>query len=171
VAGAAVGVVLGAVSGLVGIDVDGPEGEAALEALSGGDLPSTLAFTTGRGFRLLYRLPAGTTAATRHGVGGGGGGRVSILGEGALTVMPPSGHVSGRRYRWRAGEGPARRQAALAPQWLTRPRCQAGGAPEEGVIVEGERNTRLFRLACALRRHGGTGEAIARLASRYRPAV
>src|SRR5262249_46899307 len=42
-----VGIALGGpASGLIGIDVDGPDGEAELERLSEGDLPATLEFTS-----------------------------------------------------------------------------------------------------------------------------
>ncbi len=187
-----VGVVLGAVSGLVGIDVDGPGGQALLDSLSGGELPPTLAFTTGRGFRLLYGLLEGDRVATRH--HGGAGGKVSVLGEGALTVMPPSWHPSGRRYQWRRGYSPLSFDLAPAPAWVLRPRVEpAGELAEGGVIPEGERNVRLFKLACAMRRFGVTAEEllatvrlvnrrcvpaldaqelqnIARSAARYRPA-
>src|SRR5262245_23325048 len=41
-----VAVVLGPVSGLVGIDLDGPAGERLLREVSGGEVPATLAFHT-----------------------------------------------------------------------------------------------------------------------------
>lgn len=54
--------VLGPVSGLMGVDVDGEQGEAFLAEASGGDLPPTLEFTTpGGGRRLLYAIPSGVT--------------------------------------------------------------------------------------------------------------
>src|SRR5262249_30218313 len=43
-----VGVALGPVSGLVRVDVDGPGGEAELARMSGGDLPATPEFDSGR---------------------------------------------------------------------------------------------------------------------------
>jgi hypothetical protein len=61
-----VGVVLGPVSGLVGVDVDGEEGERILGEQSGGDLPWTLTFTTGRGRRLLYAIDRVTSMAWRR---------------------------------------------------------------------------------------------------------
>lgn len=61
-----VGIVLGPVSGLVGVDVDGEEGERILGELSGGDLPRTLTFTTGRGRRLLYAIDRVTSMAWRR---------------------------------------------------------------------------------------------------------
>jgi Bifunctional DNA primase/polymerase, N-terminal len=53
-----VGVVLGQVSGLVRVDVDGPEGERLFSEWSAGDLPPTWTFRSspeGRG--LLYAWP------------------------------------------------------------------------------------------------------------------
>jgi hypothetical protein len=60
-----VGIALGPVSGLVGVDVDGEEGERILRELSGGDLPRTLTFTTGRGRRLLYAIDRDSDIPTR----------------------------------------------------------------------------------------------------------
>jgi hypothetical protein len=49
-----VGVILGRVSRLVGLDIDGPDAEELLRELSAGDVPPTLAFKTpGGGRRLL----------------------------------------------------------------------------------------------------------------------
>jgi hypothetical protein len=160
-----VGVALGPVSGLVGIDVDGAEGEQILREVSGGDLPSTLAFATARGTRLLYALHQGTVVATC--TFGGQGGEVKVLGQGTMTVMPPSRHASGKRYRWLPGRGPGDVRPAPAPEWLwrddsmrpTSPAVEAGGP-----IREGQRNARLFKIACCLRRHGCTaGEILAAL--------
>jgi putative DNA primase/helicase len=162
------------VSGLVGIDVDGPGGEALLDSLSAGELPPTLAFATGRGFRLLYGLPEGASAPTRH--HGGAGGKVSVLGEGSLTVMPPSHHPGGRQYRWQSGCSPLSMALAPAPDWVHRPRsAPAGETAAGGIIPEGERNNRLFKLACAMRRFGVTVaeiEGTLRLVNRRcRPAL
>src|SRR5262249_28083767 len=63
-----VGIALGGpASGLVGIDVDGAEGEGELQRLSGGDLPPTLEFTSGNGRRLLYAVPRDAPFTTAHG--------------------------------------------------------------------------------------------------------
>jgi hypothetical protein len=153
-----VGVVLGPVSGLVGVDVDGDEGERILEEASGGDLPRTLTFTTGRGRRLLYAIDRDSDIPTR--TFSGHGGEVKILAQGTLTAMPPSRHASGRRYRWVRRRGPGDIRAAWAPEWLwqdqrgqgARHQVMEAGAP----IPEGQRNTRLFKIACALRRFGCT---------------
>jgi hypothetical protein len=69
--------------------------------------------------------------------------------------MPPSRHASGRKYRWLRRRGPGYVRAAWAPEWLWR-RQQEGGARGQGIeagapISEGQRNTRFFKIACALR--------------------
>jgi hypothetical protein len=157
-----VGIVLGPASGLVGVDVDGEEGEHILEEASGGDLPGTLTFVTGRGRRLLYAVDRDGDVPTR--TFSGSGGEVKILAAGTLTVMPPSRHISGRKYRWLRRRGPGDIRAAWAPEWLGRHQQGKGARDQAGVvgapIPEGQRNTRLFKIACALRRHGCTPHEI-----------
>src|SRR5262245_53676972 len=112
-----VGIALGPVSGLVRVDADGPGGEQALQKASGGILPDTLEFTSGRGRGLLFAIPPGvelrtTTEKPKPGE------ELRLQAEGALTVLPPSAHYSGCRYLWRTGHGPDDIQAALMPPWL-----------------------------------------------------
>jgi hypothetical protein len=157
-----VGIVLGPVSGLVGVDVDGGEGERILGELSGGDLPRTLTFATGRGRRLLYAVDRDSDVPTR--TLSGRGGEVKILAAGTLTVMPPSRHASGKKYRWLRRRGPGDVRAAWAPEWLWHGQ-QAEGARGQAVevgapIQEGQRNGRLFRIGCYLRCHGRTRDEI-----------
>src|SRR5262249_38698188 len=115
-----VGIALGPVSGLVRIDVEGDAGENRLQELSGGDLPPTLEFTSGRasgGRGLLYTIPADVTlrpTAGKHGEHQ----EVRFQAKGAQTVLPPSRHASGRRYEWKPGHGPDEIELALAPRWL-----------------------------------------------------
>jgi hypothetical protein len=52
-----VGLALGPVSGMIGIGVDGEEGETVLAELSAGELPLTWEFRTGQGRRLFYAIP------------------------------------------------------------------------------------------------------------------
>jgi putative DNA primase/helicase len=166
VPGANVGIVLGRVSGLVGIDIDGPEGRRLLdEAADDGWPPDTITFITGRGWRLLYTLDPGLAVPSwslRR-----GGGELKVLGEGALTVMPPSRHVTGKRYRWLPRRGLHQAGLAPAPAWVWNRQDEVGEGRRQprrrlapltaGVpIPEGHRNDTLFRLACALRRHGAT---------------
>jgi hypothetical protein len=170
VPGANVGVVTGRVSGLVGIDVDGLEGERLLQDASGDEgTPGTLTFTTARGRRLLYALEPGTV------VRGWSIHRdeceVKVLGEGGLTVMPPSRHAVGVTYRWSRGRGPGRVALAAAPEWALRGRGPAeevrtpgrlgtGPVVNGGTIPEGCRNVSLFRIGCAMRGRGSTEEEI-----------
>jgi hypothetical protein len=117
-----VGIFLGPVSCLVRIDVDGPGGERRLQELSGGDLPPTLEFTSGRedsGRGLLYKIPEGailrtTTEKPKPGE------EIRFQAKGAQTVLPPSRHSSGTHYSWKAGHGPKEIEAALMPDWLVR---------------------------------------------------
>jgi putative DNA primase/helicase len=134
-----VGVALGPVSGLLRVDVDGQAGEQALRELSGGDLPDTLEFTSGRedgsGRGLLYKIPPGVTLKTTPKPKGLelGKGELRLQGEGAQTVLPPSRHESGRRYRWVEGHAPGQIEAAPAPPWLVGlMRADGGAAPGTG---------------------------------------
>jgi hypothetical protein len=96
------GIVLGRVSGLIGIDVDGPAGELAwTTAVRAGVMPPpTASFTTSAGSRrLLFSVQpdevvtiAKTKIADHQ--------EVRLLGEGSQTVVPPSRHWRGDYYRW-----------------------------------------------------------------------
>jgi hypothetical protein len=172
-----VGVALGPVSGLVRIDVDGREAEAALRRLSRGDLPHTLKFTGGRpdSFGLLFAIPEGVELRTTPKPGGVEiGGELRLQAQGAQTVLPPSRHPNGRRYRWVSGCGPDDSDAAAMPGWLVelmrpgRPsvRPSASGkarrrVASDGPIPRGQRNGTLTSVAGRLRRRGSDEEAIA----------
>src|SRR5262249_15944581 len=111
-----VGVVLGPVSGLVGVGVGGPDGGQPLQGLSRGGLPRTPSFATARGIRLLYAVLAGVAVANR--TFRRGESEVKILAGGPITVMPPSRHISGKKYGWLRGRGPGHLKADLAPEWI-----------------------------------------------------
>lgn len=114
-----IGLVLGEASGLVGIDVSGPEGEAKLQEVSGGLLPPTWSFTTGKGRRYLYRVPPGMKYSRYKFPFAGDGNELEFLGDGQQTVIPPSVHWNGRRYEWLEGLDPwTLGQPAPAPPWL-----------------------------------------------------
>lgn len=152
-----VGVVLGPVSKLIGIDVDGEGGKQMLIDLSHGNLPRTLCFSTGKGWRLLYALAEGEKPPANRKLESPQGGRLEVLSRGLCTVMPPSRHPDGLLYEWR--RGPDMEPAPL-PGWVyeissmgrsTRP----GYEPlQEGQPIVTYRNERLFRVSCAIRRHG-----------------
>lgn len=113
-----IGLPLGENSGIVGIDIDGEQGEIIFNSMSGGDVPKTWEFTTGHGRRLLYRLPDGLKTKKMTVAGKGKHEEFSILCTGQQTVIPPSVHSSGRVYKWKFGCGPKDIEIASAPQWI-----------------------------------------------------
>jgi P4 family phage/plasmid primase-like protien len=155
-------VALGPVSGIVRLDVDRGQGEEFLAALSGGEVPDTLEMVTGDGRGLFYRIPGGFTPAITHQHGTKIHEGLSLLGQGAGTVVPPSRHKSGRRYAWAPGRGPGEIEPALMPGWLMNAmRAEARRTVSTGKpnlpgerITEGGRNNRLTSLGGALRRQG-----------------
>jgi hypothetical protein len=163
-----VGIALGPVSGLIRIDVDGEQGEAFLQEVSKGDLPPTLEMTSGgNGRGLLYGIPAGVLVLPTHAHGDQIHEGLSLLGQGSQTVLPPSRHVSGRRYEWKPGRGPQEIELALAPQWLldlmSREKRHAlnGKAhvlAEGEIIMEGRRDDTLTSIAGTLRSRGMTAD-------------
>jgi hypothetical protein len=113
-----VGVCLGPVSKLIGIDIDGEAGEQLLAQLAGGaaNIPPTLAFHTPGGHRLLYAVPEGVELPTRS-FQADRKEAVRILAHGSQTVMPPSVLACGE-YRWIEGCGPGEIEVAICPPWL-----------------------------------------------------
>jgi hypothetical protein len=95
-----IGVVLGAASKLVAVDLDGQEASDLLaRVLPGGQrLPPTLEFRTLGGRRLLYTLPPTLTVPCRR--FDGPGCHVLVMGEGTWSVLPPSIHPGGGQYSW-----------------------------------------------------------------------
>ncbi len=97
-----VGIALGSVSGLVGLDADGAEGEQLIERFGGGVLtPCAMFMTPGGGCRFLFQIPAGEMVPSR-GVSVGGHKGAELLADGKQTVAPPSRHKLGGYYRWGA---------------------------------------------------------------------
>ncbi|WP_137390942.1 AAA family ATPase [Rhodoligotrophos defluvii] len=129
------------------VDVDGPKGKAAVDALR---LPKTIEVRTKRG-RHRHYLGALDDGAFK-------GDQVDVLtGSNRYVMLPPSLHESGDRYRW----VPSRvKEAVPVPEGLVDLRASkteaAGrtgkrGGPRHALKV-GERNDVLFRTACAIRR-------------------
>lgn len=93
---------------------------------------------------------------------------LDIRGVGGYIVVSPSVHPeTGRRYLWDGMRVLEQQPIAPAPAWLlerlrgdldkqSAPKTQ----PVANAIAEGERNTRMFKLACSLRRKGLSGEEI-----------
>jgi hypothetical protein len=112
-----VGMALGPVSGLVGLDLDGEAGGKLLREWSGGNLQETLTFATPNGgMRVLFKLPAGVEIPIRQ-FRQDGKEAVRILSRGSQTVMPPSKLLAGE-YCWVEGCRPDELEPAPCPQWL-----------------------------------------------------
>jgi Bifunctional DNA primase/polymerase, N-terminal/Primase C terminal 1 (PriCT-1) len=159
---AGVGIMTGAVSGLVVLDVDVRHGgDVALEQLERehGRLPTTVECQTGGGGRHLYFAHPRAVVRNRVGLARG----VDIRADGGYVVAPPSLHASGLRYVWVDGRAPANVGIAPLPDWLRRSAIDEPtrrGYPIahwrrlvcEGVPA-GERNNTLASLAGHLLRH------------------
>jgi hypothetical protein len=126
---AGLALVLGPVSGVLAVDVDGPAAHAALVGRLGGEpaAPKTLSGSRKPGrYHLLFADPGFATKAKAtpwHG-------ELEFRGRGGLVVLPPSAHPSGHRYEWAVGRSPddlplpplpELLRAALAPADTTRP--------------------------------------------------
>lgn len=108
-----VGVVTGAASGLLVVDVDGPEGEATLLALQArhGALPATRWVRTGSGgWHAYFRHPGGRLGNSAGRLGP----KLDTRGDGGYVVAPPSRHASGGLYTWHSRLAPI----APLPSWL-----------------------------------------------------
>jgi hypothetical protein len=171
-----VGVILGTISRLVGVDVDGEVGMDLLKSrVQASELAKTPWFRTGKGWRFLYQLAPGEEPPPNRVLMGCPAGRVEILSQGKMTVMPPSKHLSGSLYIW--GSSPGLKLQAI-PRWVypqeevklrgktTLNRARIDDLPLSRAIgqplVLGERNTTLFRIACGMRRHGCESQEILR---------
>lgn len=170
------GVVLGAVSGMVGIDVDGKKGEELLHQIAAGNLPDTLEFTTpGGGRRLLYAVPKGHPLPITK-IAGEKHQELRLLANGSQTVAPPSRHKSGGVYEWADGKSPAERKIAAAPPWLLKRLALKAAQAAHGIngvtgtngvhvtpsntIPEGQRDVTLTSMAGAMRRRGVSEDGI-----------
>lgn len=91
--------------GLLVVDLDTPDSRDAL--LEHGELPTTLAATTGRGEHHYYYAPRAVSTTSL--VSG-----VDTRGDGGYVAAPPSIHPNGSAYRWINAEQPV----MIAPAWL-----------------------------------------------------
>lgn len=141
-----IGIVTGAVSGLVVLDVDG---DAGRKSLRGRHLPMTPVVETGRGFHYYFAHPGGEIRTCKPAPG------LDLKAEGGYVVAPPSAHPSGRQYRWSDGLSPYDVPLAPCPEWLLeQARADAPRrTPEEWAAiiregaVPGDRHPTLAQLA------------------------
>jgi hypothetical protein len=69
--------------------------------------------TGGGGRQLFFKAPADWHAPTNRTPIG-----VDVRGQGGFAVLPPSLHISGKSYEWKAGCAPWEADLADAPDWL-----------------------------------------------------
>jgi len=112
-----VGIVTGADSGIVVIDIDtrhgGKESLKELEA-EFGQLPVTVESVTGGGGCHIFFQHPGGTIKNRTNIRPG----IDVRGDGGYIVAPPSNHDSGDVYRWDEGRAPDESEIASMPGWL-----------------------------------------------------
>ena len=134
----------------IGMPTGAASGWVVVDTLDGTlpRLPATFKVRTGVAWHLYYRHPGhhvpNRTIRTA--------GIDCIRGDGGYVLLPPSIHVSGRRYR-RVGGRPVGYPAALLPRLAPQlgVRAQVDAAR---VVRRGSRTTWLWTLACATRHHG-----------------
>jgi putative DNA primase/helicase len=161
-----IAIATGAASNLVVCDEDPRHGgDETLRALEQrySPFPTTVkARTGGGGGHALFQHPG---RIVRNAVNIAPG--LDIRGDGGYVIAPPSMHASGQCYAWVVGHAPDDTPLAPLPEWLlamitvppsTVPAMKSADCEE--FIHEGVRNTTLFKLACAMRRHGAPQEAI-----------
>jgi hypothetical protein len=88
------GIVTGAVSGIVVVDVDDERAHELVEKTCG--WPRTVRAKTRKGWHLYFRRPAD---GSRNGVRRGEA-ALDVRGDGGYVVAPPSVHPSGSEYGW-----------------------------------------------------------------------
>jgi hypothetical protein len=115
-----IGVVTGAVSGLVVLDVDTIKGgdESLFEIQQErGKLPDTVMAVTGSGGNHYLLKHPGPEIKIKNSVSNLGRG-LDIRGDGGYIVVAPSLHLHGRRYEWELSCRPLDASIAPIPEWL-----------------------------------------------------
>jgi hypothetical protein len=160
---AGIGIVTGAVSRLVVLDIDSWHGgDMSLERLEQqyDRLPTTVECLSGGGGRYPYFAHPGGLVRSKVGLAPG----VDLRGDGGYVVAPPSLHASGLRYGWAGDRRPEMADLAPLPDWVLRQAVEEPGRlghpsshwrrlVREGVR-EGERNNTMASLAGHLLRRG-----------------
>ncbi len=148
-----IGVVMGEVSGLVAIDLDGPKAVDLLRSVHVA-VPLTASVSTGKGFHAYYRYPGYPVSNRARLLDDGQGSAVDVRGDGGYVVAPPSVHGSGRVYRWVREPSTGIAQlpadlAALLTRKLAPERVIDGSWVDEAMrgVPEGQRDETCSRLA------------------------
>lgn len=135
-----VGVVTGAISGIVVIDID------TIEKIEY-PLPETATSRTGRDGRHLFCKHPGQIVKNRTSILP----HVDIRGDGGYVVMPPSIHENGNRYEWIIP--PKNSEFAELPEWVLEEKIvqiieeKKEHYPTDASVLEGKRNDTATRIA------------------------
>ncbi len=154
-----VGIVTGPVSGILVLDVDGPEGEAELKKY--GHPITPMVRTSSGGLHLYFRHP---DVDVRTGIRVAPG--LDVKATGGYVVAPPSIGPNDKPYEWLVSLDDA--EPADPPEWLMqlleRPERNGTAGPVGDRIPPGQRNKELTSLAGSMRRRGmGAAEILAAL--------
>src|ERR671917_2328035 len=130
-----VGIVTGPLSGVLVLDVDGPEGEAELR--KHGHPPTPMVRTASGGLHLYFRHP---DHDVRTGIRVAPG--LDVKASGGYVVAPPSVGPNGKRYEWLVS--PEEAELADPPEWLMAVlrsrRFKSPAGPVGECIPQGARN-------------------------------
>jgi bifunctional DNA primase/polymerase-like protein len=112
-----IGVVMGDLSGLFTVDIDGPDGRADWAALEANHeaIPLTVEAETTNGRHLIFKKPR--DIEIRNSVSKIGR-NIDVRGNGGYIAVAPSVHPSGRPYQWKDRCRPDQIPVAEAPAWL-----------------------------------------------------
>ena len=147
-----IGILTGASSGVVVLDIDGAAGFKSIENL---EIPETPTVKTGKGRHIYFQHPGDVEMRNFTGRLPG----VDFRGDGGYVVSAPSVHVSGHVYEWETP--PWRLKPAPCPQWLIDLAKKKevdiptdSMATDKSKIPSGQRNAELTRVAGTLRNKG-----------------
>ncbi len=154
-----IGIPTGSRSGIVVVDVDGPEGRENLRKLGWAIVTRTS--ITGRGFHLLFEHPGHFIPSIQRLAPG-----IDVKGDGGYIVAPPSLHETDSRYRWDEANAMGW-EAPIAPippsvveHLIAAKRWNVARFTLPDRIPEGERNETIFKYGCSLRSKGASIEKI-----------
>lgn len=154
-----VGIITGAISGLVVVDVDGAAGELELKSRG---ISSPLSVKTSKGRHLYFKHPGGEIKNAVR-IAGTKEEGIDIRADGGLVVAPPSIHSSGKPYVWMGNAATA--LPLYRPEWFgvagPNSRKEPGWMGEAlSALGAGNRNATFAKVAGRLYHDGWSAEAI-----------
>jgi P4 family phage/plasmid primase-like protien len=162
-----IGIACGSKSNILVLDIDPRNGgnETLLQLTEKlGNLNSTVVSNTGGGgTHHVFKLP---TFKVRKDSGGkvfGAG--IDVASDGAIIIVPPSVHASGKLYRWQKGASLFKNTPAKLPKnWRDHIKTQQTTVkqktPEAAIIATGARNDTLTSIAGTLHNTGIGSETL-----------